>query len=310
MTWLRRDFLAVSAAAVSQLFLGRRGWTREAAALETFDPYETVTLGKTGLKTSRLGLGTGMRGGNRESNHTRMGKANFENLIRGCFDRGVRLFDLADMYGTHPYLLPALQGIPRDQYTIATKIWVRRGGIPEQERPDADVVVERFLKELKTDYIDICQIHCMVDKDWTTTMAPQMEILDRLKTEGKIRSHGVSIHSLPALRVAAQHPFVDVIHTRINPYGVAMDGSAEEVAPVIQQMHDNGKGVIGMKLVGEGRFREDPAKREESLRYVLGLGTVDAMVIGWEKLNEMEDTAGAIARMERPASLSQQLAVG
>lgn len=310
MTWFRREFLAASAAALSQLALGGRSWGQQASPLEYFDPFETVTLGNSGIQTSRLGLGTGMRGGNRESNQTRLGREGCEALIRGSFDRGIRLFDLADLYGSHPYVVPALKGIPRDQYAIISKIWVRGGGIPEAERPDADVVVERFLKEMGTDYIDLCQIHCMTDEDWTTSMAPQMEILERLKTQGKIRAHGVSIHSLPALRTAAQHPWVDVLHTRINPYGIAMDGSPEEVAPVIEQFHKAGKGVIGMKLVGEGQLRNDPDKRRDALRYVLGLGTVDTMIVGFETIAELQDTAGAIARIERPAGMQAPVAIG
>jgi aryl-alcohol dehydrogenase-like predicted oxidoreductase len=310
MTWFRREFLAASAAALGQFALGRRAWAQNPAPIRHFDPFETVTLGKTGIRTSRLGLGTGMRGGNRESNQTRLGREGCEALIRGGFDRGIRLFDMADLYGSHPYVIPALKDIPRDQYTLVSKIWVRRGGIPEAERPDADVVVERFLRELGTEYLDVCQIHCMTDEDWTTSMAPQMEILERLKTQGKIRAHGVSIHSLPALRTAAEHPWVDVLHTRINPYGIAMDGPPEEVAPVIEQYHNAGKGVIGMKLVGEGQLRNDPDKRREALRYVLGLGTVDTMIIGFESLAELNDTATTIARLEQPAGLHQPLAIG
>lgn len=306
MTWFRREFIAASAAALSQLLLSRHGRAQAPEPARRFDPFEIVPLGKTGLRTSRLGLGTGMRGSMRSSNQTRLGRQGCEALIRGCFDRGIRLFDLADLYGSHPYVLSALRGIPRDQFTLVSKIWIGRGGIPEPDRPDADTVVERFLKEIGTDYLDCCQLHCMTAPDWTTRFAPQLEILERLKTQGKIRAHGASIHSLSALRAAAQHPFVDVVHTRINPYGVAMDGPPEEVAPVIAQFHHAGKGVIGMKLAGEGQFRNDPAKREESLRYVLGLGTVDTLIVGFESLAEMEDTVAAFARVEGPAAAPAQ----
>src|SRR4030095_13503320 len=134
---------------------------RAAEKAGKFDPYEAVPLGNSKLKVSRVCLGTGMKGGNRESNQTRMGKEKFEGLIKGAYERGVRLFDLADLYGTHSYMLPALKGIPRADYGIITKIWFRDGGIPEKERPDADVVVNRFLKELGTDYIDLLLLHCV-----------------------------------------------------------------------------------------------------------------------------------------------------
>ena len=73
-------------------------WSRLAAAQNgQFDPYEMVPLGKTGLKVSRVGIGTGMRGWQRKSNQTRLGKQKLEALLRGCYERGVRLFDMADL---------------------------------------------------------------------------------------------------------------------------------------------------------------------------------------------------------------------
>src|SRR5262249_54084817 len=154
-------------------------------------------------------------------------------------ERGVRVFDLADMYGTHPYLIPALKNIPRDNYFIISKIWWRpNGGIPEKERPDADVVIPRFLKELGTDYIDLILLHCVTSAKWNDDLQKQMGILAKYKEKGVIRAHGVSCHSLEALETAASEPWVDSVHARINPYGMSMDGSADKVAPVLKKMHD------------------------------------------------------------------------
>jgi aryl-alcohol dehydrogenase-like predicted oxidoreductase len=226
-----------------------------------------------------------------------MGREKFESLLRASYDRGVRLFDVADLYGTHPYLARALSKMPRKDYVISTKIWWRRGGIPEKERPDADVVVKRFLKELKTDYIDVVLLHCVTSRDWPDELGKQMEILDKLKEKGVVRAHGVSCHSLDALKAAAREPWVDSVHARINAYGAKMDGPPEEVAPVLKQMHKAGKGVVGMKLIGEGLFRDSDEKRDESVRYVLGLGCVDTMVVGFEKLNEVDDFAARVRKV-------------
>ncbi len=147
----RREFLKQSALGVGGVLAGMQLGVAAEAPHPPCDPYATVPLGKTGLKVSRFCLGSGVHGGKRQSDATRMGKQKFEALLRGAHERGIRMFDLADLYGTHPYLLPALKGIPRDQLTIVSKIWFRRGGIPDQERPDADVVVHRFLKERGTD---------------------------------------------------------------------------------------------------------------------------------------------------------------
>jgi aryl-alcohol dehydrogenase-like predicted oxidoreductase len=279
----RREFLKRSAIGVGGLIVGRASSPATESKPTFFDPYEPVALGRSGLKVSRFCLGTGAHGSNRQSNQTRLGKEKFESLINGAYDRGVRLFDLADLYGTHPYLLPALKTVPRDKYSIATKIWFKPGGIPESERPDADVVIHRFLKEIGTDYLDLVLLHCVTSATWPDELRKQMDILAKFKEKGTIRAHGVSCHSIEALEAAAREPWVDSVHTRINPYGMSMDGAPEKVTPILKKLHDAGKGVVGMKIIGEGRLRNDDEKKDHSARFVLGLGCVDVLNIGFEK---------------------------
>ncbi len=299
MSMKRREFIRHSTLAVGGILTGSRlGWAGEPPKPATCDPFGTVTLGKTGIKTSRFCLGTGMRGGERESNHTRLGKAKFEALIRESHDRGARCFDLADLYGTHPYVIPALKGIPRDKFTVFTKIWFRGGGIPEPERPDADVVVARFLKEIGTDYLDLVLLHCVTSGKWPEELRKQMDILSKLKEKGDIRAVGVSCHSLEALEAAANDPWVDSVHARINPFGMSMDGAPEKVVPVLKKIHDAGKGVVGMKLVGEGKLRDDPAKRAESIKFALNLKCVDVLNVGCEKIEEVDDFTGMVKKVE------------
>jgi aryl-alcohol dehydrogenase-like predicted oxidoreductase len=287
----------MSLAGVGSILLGSRLTIAQQQKSKTYDPYELVPLGKTKIKVSRVGFGTGMRGGGRQSNQTRLGKEKFEALLQASYERGVRLFDMADLYGTHPYLAGALAKMPRKDYVISTKIWWRRGGIPDKERPDSDVVVQRFLKELNTDYIDIILLHCVDSAKWPEELSKQMEMLDGLKKKGIIRAHGVSCHSFEALEAAANEPWVDSIHVRINAYGEKMDAPVEKVVPVLKKMHDAGKGVIGMKLIGEGSFRNSDEKRDGSIRYVLGLGCVNAMVVGFEKLEEIDDFAARVRKV-------------
>ncbi len=265
----------------------------------SIDPLQYITLGKSGLKTTLLGVGTGVSAGNRSSFLTRQDASKSVATLRHAYERGFRLFDCADTYGTHPLMAEALKGMDREKLTLTSKIWTRKGGIPEPERPDANIVVDRFRKELNTDYIDLVQIHCMVDSDWTDSMKRQMEILDKLKAKGIIRAHGVSVHSLDAMKAGVADPWVDVLHARINPYGIAMDKpDPAEVVEVIHQMHASGKGVIGMKLVGNGDLRNESEKIDRSLRFVLGLGSVDMMIVGFESEaqidNYLERTGSAL----------------
>lgn len=293
----RREFLKRSALGVGSVLAG----VQLSRATETkpacFDPYEAVTLGQSKLKVSRFCLGTGVHGGNRQSNATRMGKEKFEALIRGAHERGIGLYDLADLYGTHPFLLPALKGIPRDRIAIVSKIWFRQGGIPDQDRPDADVVIHRFLKEIGTDYLDLVLLHCVESPNWPQDLRKQMDIMAGLKDKGIIRAHGVSCHSIGALEAAANEPWVDSVHTRINPYGMSMDGPPEKVVPVLKRLHAAGKGVVGMKIIGEGRLRNDDEKRDASARFVLGLGCVDVLNIGFEKVEEIDDFAARVRKV-------------
>lgn len=298
----RREFLTRSIAGAGSLILGTGLLQAQDRGPVYCEPYTWMPLGKTKIKMTRIGIGTGMRGGMRQSNHTRMGQEKFTELIHGAFERGVRWFDVADLYGTHPYLANALQGVPRKDYVVVSKIWWRQGGIPEQERPDPDVVVARFLKELKTDYIDLLLLHCVVSDNWPDELDHQMEVMAKLKKKGVLRAHGVSCHSLGALKACIDEPWVDSVHARINPYGASMDGEAEVVAPVLQKIHEAGKGIVGMKLIGEGKFRDSDEMRDNSVRYALNLGCVDTMVVGFEKIAEIDDFAARVRKVPRSQS--------
>ncbi|MCX6223543.1 MAG: aldo/keto reductase, partial [Bacteroidia bacterium] len=278
----RRQFVTAITVGTGTVLLGKSAlaFPSGLSGLPT-DPFQMVKLGKSGLTTTLLGMGTGFSGYNRTSNITRAGVA--ESLIRQAYEKGIRFFDCADSYGTHPFTASALKGFPRESYVLSTKIWVAEGGIPEPERPGADVVIDRFRKELNTDYIDLVQIHCLTDANWADQHKKQMDILENLKAKKIIRAHGVSVHSLEAMEACVENPWVDVVHVRVNAFGEAMDRKdPAEVIPIIEKLHKAGKGVIGMKLIGNGKFRNDPDKIDQSLKYVLGLGTVDMIIVGFE----------------------------
>ncbi|MBN1806023.1 MAG: aldo/keto reductase [Sedimentisphaerales bacterium] len=293
MEMKRREFLAKSIVGMGGALLGSYHLDIARGQIKKHDPYNIVTLGKTNIKTSLVGLGTGMRGGNRQSNHSRMGQEKFNALAMNCYERGIRLFDVADLYGTHQFLAEALKKMRREDYVIASKIWFRGGGIPEPERPGPDIVVERFLKELKTDYIDLLLFHCTTSEKWPEELNDQMNTVAKLKKKGLVRAHGVSCHSLAALERCIREPWVDSVHARINPYAVSMDVKTIEevpkVARVLKTIRERGKSVIGMKIIGEGRFGNSAEKRDTSIKYALESGCVDAMVVGFEKIEEIDD---------------------
>lgn len=248
--------------------------------------HDDVVLGNTGIRTSRLAMGTGTIGFAGSSNQTRLGSSPLTRLLlNGYNENGLRLFDSADSYGSHPYVAAALKQIPRDKVTVLTKTDTRSAaGV----RADLD----RFRKELGVDYIDIVLIHCVTEGDWTTRYRGAMDVLSEAKQKGIIRAHGVSCHSIEALRAAATSPWVEVDLVRLNPIGSHMDADPTTVTGVIRQMRAQGKGIIGMKILGQGDLRDRPG---EAIRYALGSGVLDAFTIGAESQKEQADLVQRIA---------------
>ena len=273
-------------------------------------PVEPVWVPLTkDIKTTRIGFGTGMRGRERRSDLTRLGDAKAIELIRFAYDQGIRLFDCADSYGTHDVVSLALRDKPRDSYVIVTKVLLRIGTmLPELERPDPGITVRRFLRELRTDYIDVVVIHCITDDNWTQHYAATMESLETLKREGLIRAHGISSHSGPGTELAAQTEWGDVVLVRLNSEGFSMDGShdlverVEEGVRVAKLAHDAGKGIIAMKIIGEGRMADDPEMRKKSTTFVSQLDCVDNMIVGFTEMEHITEFIANVNAAEKPAS--------
>jgi aryl-alcohol dehydrogenase-like predicted oxidoreductase len=274
----RRKFIAGAAAGLGAAYLGPHGVSEvlngEAGKAEAHD---TVTLGKTGIRTSRMAMGTGTIGAGGSSNQTRTG--GLTRLLRTGYDRGLIFFDTADSYGSHPEVGAAVSQLPRDKVVIMTKCDSRD---PKVAKAD----IERYRRELKTDYIDILLIHCVTEGDWTERYRGVMDVFEEAKQKKIIRTHGVSCHSIDALRAAARSPWVEVDLVRLNPVGAHMDADPETVIGVIKEMRAQGKGIIGMKILGQGAMR---TRQDEAIRFALGTGVLDAFTIGAESESEQAD---------------------
>jgi aryl-alcohol dehydrogenase-like predicted oxidoreductase len=283
----RRQFLTTAAASFSATCLDPTTALPQPVEIPVltrkFKATDMVVLGKTGIRTSRLAMGTGTIGYGGSSNQTRNGSAT--RLLLNGYNNGLLFFDTADSYGSHPYVAEALQHVPREKVTVMTKCDSRD---PKAARAD----LYRFLKELKTDYIDICLIHCVTEDDWTDRYRGVMDVFSEAKEKGIIRHHGVSCHSIGALRAAAKSPWVEIDLVRLNPVGAYMDADPHTVMGVIQEMRTQGKGIVGMKILGQGAMR---TRQDEALRFALGTGVLDAFTIGAENIEEQEDLIRRIA---------------
>jgi aryl-alcohol dehydrogenase-like predicted oxidoreductase len=284
----RREFLVRSAAGLGAAWLSHKNLLAAIAdqnPLGKFSATDTVTLGSTGIKTSRLAMGTGTVGYDHHSNQTALGVKGLSELLLNGYDRGLRFFDAADSYGSHAHVAEALKHVQRDKVTVLSKSWARDAA---GMRADLD----RFRRELGTDYLDVCLMHCVTEADWTTRFRGAMDVLSEAKEKGIIRAHGCSCHSIEALRAAAKSPWVEIDFARINPIGSHMDADPATVVGVLREMKAAGKAVVGMKILGQGDLRN---RQPEALRYALGLGLLDAFTIGAESKSEQEDLIRRVA---------------
>jgi predicted aldo/keto reductase-like oxidoreductase len=258
---------------------------------------DQVTLGQTGIKLSRLGMGTGSNSGQIQRD---LGQEGFNSLVKYAYDQGITYFDCSQTYRTFDWLGGAIKGLPREKLFIQSKI----PGQPEKVLE----TIDHHRKVFDTDYVDTMLIHCMVKDRWTDQWKRIMDSFDAAKEKGWIRSKGVSCHSLPALRDAAASPWPQVHLVRVNPQGRRIDGPEEvvwtdkdpghEISPVLAQlktMDAKGRGVIGMKIIGNGEFVK-PEDREKSIRFAMSLPEIDSIVIGFKSRAEIDE---AIERMNR-----------
>jgi 1-deoxyxylulose-5-phosphate synthase len=284
----RREFLIRSASGVGAAWLSSKTIFTSLAntTLPTkFSASDTVTLGSTGIKTSRLAMGTGTVGSEHHSHQTALGVKGLSDLLLNGYDHGLRFFDAADSYGSHAHVAEALKHVPRDKVTVLTKSWARDTA---SMRADLD----RFRRELGTDCLDVCLMHCVTEADWTDRYRGAMDVLSEAKQKGIIRTHGCSCHSIEALRAAAKSPWVEIDLARINPVGAFMDADPATVVSVLREMKTAGKAVVGMKILGQGTLRN---RQDEAIKHALSLGILDAFTIGAESKMEQEDLIRRIA---------------
>lgn len=291
----RRDFLGQSALLAGSALLAPAG-LRAAAPAGRRTHADQVALGKTGLKCSRLGIGTGSHSGNVQK---ALGKDAFTRLVHYAYDQGITYIDCAQSYATFEWIGDAIKGLPREKLFVQSKI----GGQPEKIL-DA---IDRHRKVFNTDYVDSLLVHCMVKTGWTGQWQRIFDAFDEAQQKQWIRVKGVSCHSLPALTDAVSSDWVQVHLVRLNAQGAHMDTPAEtwnaksdttHIPPVVEQVkaaRAKGRGILGMKLVGDGDFTE-AADREKAMQYVMKSGLADAVVIGFKSTAEIDES---IERMNR-----------
>jgi 1-deoxyxylulose-5-phosphate synthase len=280
----RRHFIKSGAAIAGTFLLDAFPYHAFASQTKKY-AWDKMVLGQTGIEVSRLAMGTGTNGFGNSSNQKRqLGLRGLANMLRTGYDNGIFFWESADQYGTHPHMKEALKAVDREKVVILTKTHAKT-----EKEMKADL--ERYKKEIGTDYIDIVLLHALTDPNWNTNRLGAMNYLADARQKGTIKAHGVSCHSLGALQTAAAEPWVQVDLARINPVGVRMDSGVPVVVKILQDMKSQGKGVIGMKILGGGTLRD---RVDEMLQYALAQNYLDSFTIGAENQDEFKQLARKI----------------
>jgi len=289
----RREFLGQAALAAGALALASSAIgqqlpaTAPAAALARRTASDLVPLGNTGLKVSRLGLGLGSSNGMIQAAG---GQEKFTAFIRHAFDQGITMLDTAQNYRTFTMIAPAIKGLPREKIFIQSKI----------EQPN-DILnaIDNHRKTFNTDYVDSLLVHIQYRENWLDTWKKAMDEYNTAIDKKWIKARGVSCHSPPALRKAVEHDWIQVHLVRVNPQGYRLDSERQvqdtmngtyDIKPVVEQlkkMRDKNRGVIGMKIFGDGKINTD-AEREKSLKFSLNMKEIDSIIIGFANIAQMD----------------------
>jgi len=255
---------------------------------------DVIELGPAKIKVSRMGVGTGTYGAGQSSNQLRaLGVNGVADMLSAAYDKGIFFWDTADSYGTHDAVKAALKKVPRDKVTILTKTDAWTAAKTKED-------IDRFLKELGTDYIDILLLHTRMSPTWNEDDKGAMEVMAEAKQKKTIRSVGISCHSVEAMQVAAKNPWLDICMVRLNPAGERMDDSPEVVLPIVKAMKASGKGTIGIKVLGEGSLIGGKP-HDDALRYALTKDALNCFSLGCESLTEVLDNVKRIEKLAVPA---------
>lgn len=282
--YTRREFLKSGIAAAA---LAGAGSLPLRAARESATDW--VTLGKSGVKVTRLAFGTGTMSGQVQQS---LGQEGFTKLVRYAYDQGIRFFETAESYGASQTMLGvALKGIPRDSYRLMSKVTTFHEGVDPQQK------IDELRKLSNTDYFDVLLLHWQHTPTWPTDTERWQDAISEAQAKHVVVGRGASVHGLPALRRFPENQWLQIAMIRMNHKGVRMDaedyntsglGNVSEVVEHVHQVRKDGMGVISMKLVGEGAFtsRED---RQASLKYAFRTAGVDSVTIGYKNTAEVDE---------------------
>jgi 1-deoxyxylulose-5-phosphate synthase len=278
----RREFLKTGAATGALAGAGALPVFAERGAATDW-----VTLGKSGVKVTRLALGTGTHNGQVQQE---LGQEGFTRLVRHAYDNGIRFFETSESYGDSQQMLgKALKGIPRDSYKLMTKVTTTPG-------IDMRAKLDELRRNSDTEYFDIMLLHWQHVGSWPEDSARWEDAVLEAQDRKTVLTHGASVHGLPALRRVPGNKWLDVAMIRMNHKGTRMDNETDDwdvpgnVSEVVNHVHEArsaGMGVISMKLIGEGAFNR--SDRQQAMRFAFRNAQVDSVTVGYKSTAEIDE---------------------
>jgi aryl-alcohol dehydrogenase-like predicted oxidoreductase len=275
----RRNFLKAGVAASALASIPLHAERQTATSL--------VTLGKSDVKVTRLALGTGSFGGRIQQE---IGQDGLTRLVHHAYDRGIRFFETSESYGQSQQMLAvALKDIPRENYALMTKVTTTEGIDPHAK-------LDELRRNSATDYFDIMLLHWQHTSTWPQETRNWQDAILQAEHKQTIKSHGASVHGLPALRQVPGTEWLQIAMIRMNHNGTRMDaeehdadvlGNVNEVLDHVKQARQAGMGIISMKLIGEGVFNHED--RQRAMRFAFKNAGVDSVTVGYKNTAEIDE---------------------
>ncbi len=287
-----------------------------------------VKLGQTDISVSRLGIGTGTGHPSGCCSQALMSEQELADLLLYGFERGITLWDSAEQYHTYRHMRCALTQVSRQRVAISTKLIVSNAA-------EAENGLITALREINTDYIDMCLLHAVRTRRELKYCEAALEKLVRLREKGLVRAVGISCHGTSALEAARDYPEIEAVWCRINHAGLHMDrrlGLVDRLATLplikkrakflpawciarlragdnppiraehhhrvttlLQQLHDGGKGMVGMKIMAQGHLASDP---QAAINYAAGRTFLNSFIIGMLSRSEIDFNCRALEQYE------------
>lgn len=201
------------------------------------------------------------------------------NLFLYGYQKGIRFFDTAELYQNYESLRIFLNHVERKKVTLSTKSYA-------YDEETAKKSLDKALRELNTDYIDIFMLH---EQESIHTIRGHYDAIVyfmNAKKEGVIKHLGLSTHYIAGVRAAIETPEIEIIHPIVNMKGIGLqDGGNEILFPLLKKAKEKHKTIFAMKPLGGGHLC---ANNQQALSFVNGLDFVDAIALGMQKKEEID----------------------